>query len=462
MTADGSSSNTGQSFSSSTGFSARQLALKALRSIERGAFADEVVSRQLSRANLSLADKRLLTELVYGSVRRQRTLDALIGQFGKKQAEQQPTDLRLILRLGFYQLRYLSQVPPHAAIDTSVELAKQQRLGKLSGVVNGILRQYIRRQAAGDDPLRLPEAPIARLGIRHSYPDWIIQLWQTLLPPDEVESLCEWFNQPPKIDLRVNLQRSNQAQVEAALQKADVAARPIRNLPGGLRLTQPAGAIHLLPGYSEGEWSVQDSSAQLVGHLVTPQPGELIIDACAAPGGKSTHLAELMGDVGTVWACDRAPSRLKKIQQNLDRLRLKSVQPLLCDSRTYEEFGECDRLLLDVPCSGLGTLHRHADARWQQFPESVETLVQLQRDLLLHTATWVKPGGILVYSTCTLNPAENEDQILWFLSQCPNWQIQPPPPSSPAYPFAAAKGWIKVWPHRHDMDGFFMVKLQKE
>ncbi|MEM7796886.1 MAG: 16S rRNA (cytosine(967)-C(5))-methyltransferase, partial [Cyanobacteria bacterium P01_C01_bin.118] len=384
----------------------------------------------------------------------------LIDQLGKRQADQQPADLRRILHLGFYQLRYLDHVPDHAVVDTTVQLAKQQRLGKLSGVVNGMLRQYIRLQSAGD-PLQLPDNATSALGILHSYPDWIVDAWQHLLPADEVASLCEWFNQAPKTDLRVNRLRSTVDQVLAALKDKGLRVMPHAHNPDGIRILGPTGNIRQLPGYEEGWWMVQDSSAQLVSYLVDPQPGETIIDACAAPGGKTAHLAELMGDNGRVLACDRTSSRLNKIRQNARRLQLKTIDTVMGDSRKHAEFrGIADRVLLDVPCSGLGTLHRHADARWRQTPESIAGLVTLQRELLEAAVDWVKPNGVLVYSTCTLHPDENQTLIHTFLADHPDWQIQPPEQTSPVHPFVSEQGWSHVWPHQCDMDGFFMVKLQ--
>ncbi|MEL7333895.1 MAG: transcription antitermination factor NusB, partial [Cyanobacteria bacterium J06560_2] len=275
--------------------SARQIAFEALRSIARGAFADVVIDRKLNGSTLSAQDKGLVTELVYGTVRRQRTLDALIDQFGKRKASQQQADLLQILRLGFYQLRYLTHVPNHAVVDTTVRLAKDQRLGKLSGVVNGMLRAYIRQSAptseelTASDPLQLPEDTTAKLGILHSYPDWIVRVWQSMLPKEEVVALCEHFNQAPSLDLRIDLQRHS---VEAAQQifgDAGIEVVPIEGVPSALRLTTHKGAVTQLPGYTEGWWTVQDSSAQLVSYLLDPQPGEMVIDACGAPGGKSLH-----------------------------------------------------------------------------------------------------------------------------------------------------------------------------
>jgi len=452
----------------------RQLAFQALRSIQQGAFADVAVDKVLQHNQLSSQDKALFTELVYGCVRRQRTLDVLIDQFGKKNSLQQPPDLRLILHLGLYQLRYLNQIPPSATVNTTVDLAKQNGVAGLSGVVNGMLRQYERsqpvREDGGDreelfsvDPLQLPEALVQRLGILHSYPDWIVQIWLEQFGLKETERLCQWMNQPPAIALRINPLKVSREQVEAAMAAAGVAVKRMPPLPQALQLVEHKGAIQNLPGFQEGWWMVQDGSAQLVSHFLKPQPGEIVIDACAAPGGKSVHIAELMQDQGKVWACDRTESRLEKLQQNCDRLGIHSIQIRLGDSRSIPEFeNQGDRVLLDAPCSGLGTLHRHADARWRQTPASVQDLVQLQTELLKQAATWVKPGGTLVYATCTLNPAENEAQVQAFLNSHPNWSLVPPALDSPASPFASSQGWLKVLPHHWGMDGFFMARFERK
>ncbi|MDX2244386.1 MAG: 16S rRNA (cytosine(967)-C(5))-methyltransferase [Leptolyngbyaceae cyanobacterium bins.302] len=453
---------------------ARQLAFLTLRAIQRGAFADVALDKMLQQNSLRAIDKRLLTELVYGTIRRQRTLDALIDQLGKKKSQQQPPDLRLILHLGLYQLCYLDQVPVSAAVNTTVELAKQNGFASLSGVVNGLLRQYVRLKdsratdaiaplpSLSFDPLILPDNPIQRLGIFYSYPDWIVENWLQQFGQTETEKLCQWMNEPPSIDLRVNRLQATVEQVETALHQVGVQTQRISFLPYALRLGNHVGSIQALPGFAMGWWVVQDGSAQLVSYLLDPQPGEVIMDACAAPGGKTTHIAELISDRGTVWACDKTPSRLKKLEQNCDRLHLQSIRIQTGDSRRLSQFqNRADRVLLDAPCSGLGTLNRHADARWRQTPESVAQLAQLQTELLNQVESWVKPDGVLVYATCTLHPVENEHQIDRFLNTHPNWQIMPPDSNSVAAPFATQEGWCKVLPHQHQMDGFFMARLEK-
>ncbi|NEP46618.1 MAG: 16S rRNA (cytosine(967)-C(5))-methyltransferase, partial [Okeania sp. SIO2H7] len=239
-----------------------------------------------------------------------------------------------------------------------------------------------------------------------------------------------------------------------------VAVSELPPLPFALKLTGAVGNIKNLPGFNEGWWTVQDSSAQLVTYLLNPQPGEIVIDACAAPGGKTTHIVELMGDKGEVWAGDRSSSRLKKLRQNIARLELNSISVVEGDCREWSRFvGRGDRVLLDVPCSGLGTLHRRADARWRQTPENVRELASLQRELLEVASTWVKSGGVLVYATCTIHPWENDRVIEDFLASHSCWKVEPPPADFMVSP--EAEGWVKVWPHRYNLDGFFMVCLRR-
>lgn len=439
---------------------ARQATFNALQRIyQKDDYTDLALDSVLRKHEISTRDRSLATELVYGIVRRQRTLDHLIDTFGKKKASQQPPHLRIILHLGFYQLRYLTQIPPSAAVNTSVELAKSNGLKKLSGVVNGMLRQYIRLTEKGKDPLTLPNNPISRLGILHSFPDWMIQMWIEQLGLEETEKLCEWFNSPPSLDLRVNPLRTSIDEVESKLITAGVNVSRLPLLSQALRITGGAGNITKLPGFVEGEWTIQDSSAQLVSHVLNPQPGEVVIDACAAPGGKTTHIAELMGDEGKIWACDRAKKRLTKVEENAKRLQLHSIATRCGDIRHYTDFtGIAHKVLVDAPCSGLGTLHKRPDLRWRQTEENTQELSQLQRELLEQAATWVQPKGVLLYSTCTLNEVENEDVIQSFLSSHPEWEIMPP---SPTTAFTTESNYLKILPHQHDMDGFFIAKLYK-
>ena len=444
--------------------SARQLAFEVLKDIfDNRAYTDIALERCLAKHQLpKAADKRLVSQLVYGIVRSKRTLDSLINQLATKKASQQPLHLRIILYLGLYQLRYLDKIPPAAAVNTSVELAKHNGLRKLAGVVNGILRNYA-RQAQSQDPLKLPTDLIPKLGVKYSFPDWIVKIFLSQLNQSEVESWLDWYNQPATLDVRVNSLQITREELQASWQKQGFKSVKLPYLPHGLRLTNSVGNITQLPGFSSGYFSIQDSSAQLVSYILAPQPGETIIDACAAPGGKATHLAELMQNQGTVWACDRLASRLVKIKENSERLKLNVIKIVEGDSSSLHQFqGIADRVLVDAPCSGLGTLHKRPDIRWQQKPEKIAELTKLQLAILTNAATWVKDGGILVYATCTLNPAENEDIIKSFLQTHSNWQIVTIPHKLRQHFWLTSEGMIKIFPHRHQMDGFFIASLTKK
>jgi 16S rRNA (cytosine967-C5)-methyltransferase len=438
---------------------ARPLALHTLIAVHKGAFTDAAIDRTHNQHTLPEVDRRFLTELVYGCVRRMRTLDALIDQLAKKPAQKQPPELRAILHLGLYQLRYLNHIPPSAAVNTTVGLAKDNKFSGLSGFVNGLLRQYL-RLSEQQDPLQLPPDPIQRLGVLHSYPDWIVETWVNEIGLEQTEELCMTLNKPPTLDLRLNPLQCDRPTVQKALQEKGIESQPLPNLPQSLRLLTPPGSIRNLPGYSEGWWVVQEASAQLVSHVVNPHPGALVLDLCAAPGGKSTHLAELMQGQGKIWACDRTASRLRKVQQNCDRLQIEIVETCLTDSRILPpDLPAADYVLLDAPCSGLGTLHRHADARWRQTPATVQELAQLQRELLVSAAEKTKPGGVLVYSTCTLHPSENQNAIADFLEGQSDWNLETPTGSASA--FFSGEGMLTLWPHLSAMDGFFIARLRK-
>ena len=434
------------------GLAPRQLAWQVLLAVGAGAYADVALERELQRHPLEGADRALATELAYGTIRQRRLLDAWLDALGKVPAARQPPKLRWLLHLGLYQLLFSSRVPASAAVSTTVELAKRGKLGRLAPVANGLLRACGRRRAeAGPEPWDglgpLPSDPAASYGLRHSLPAWLAELALQWPDPEAFGLAC---NQPPALDLRLNLLRTTPAGALEAFTAAGIEAAPLPDLPGGLTLLGRSGELRALPGYAEGHWCVQDRAAQAVGLLLDPQPGERILDACAAPGGKSTHLAELMGNEGEVWAVDRSEGRLRRVGVNAARLGLQCIHTLAADATALaaekpEWLGWFDRILLDAPCSGLGTLARHADARWRISPETITELVPLQRALLESLLPLLKPGGQLVYATCTVHPAENGQLLAGFLADHPGWQLQ--------------QSWQR-WPAASGGDGFFAARLQ--
>ena len=337
------------------GLAPRQLAWQVLLAVGAGAYADLALERELQRHPLEGADRALATELAYGAIRQRRLLDGWLDALGKVPAARQPPKLRWLLHLGLYQLLFSTRVPASAAVSTSVELAKQGGLGRLAPVVNGLLRACGRRRAGAkpepwDGLGPLPADPAGSLALRHSLPAWLAELAMQWPEPELFAAAC---NQPPALDLRVNPLRTSRAAVLEAFAAAGLEAAPLPELANGLTLRGRSGELRHLPGYGEGHWCVQDRSAQAVGLLLDPQPGERILDACAAPGGKSTHLAELIGDQGEVWAVDRSEGRLRRVGVNAARLGLVSIHTLVADAielaaEKPEWCGWFDHILLDA------------------------------------------------------------------------------------------------------------------
>jgi len=474
------------------GLAPRQVAWQVLQAVAAGAYADGALERELQRQPLTGQDRALATELAYGAIRQRRLLDAWLDQLGKVPAERQPPKLRWLLHLGLYQLLASDRVPASAAVSTSVELAKRGGLARLAPVVNGLLRSFLRQQEAGGG-LVLSADPALALAQRQSLPDWLAQALLTWLQAPQAEAFAVACNQPPNLDLRCNPLRGSRDQLLADLRAAGVAAEPLAGLPQGLVLGGRSGDLRQLPGYTEGRWCVQDRSAQRIAPLLDPQPGERILDACAAPGGKSTHLAELMGDRGEVVALDRSAARLQRVGRNLERLGLTCIQTRVGDgthlagrpeptpSQAGDEPGASppgpgagdddwwqggfDRILVDAPCSGLGTLARHADARWRVGPAAIDDLVLLQRQLLEGLAPLLRPGGRLVYATCTVHPRENGELIAAFLAAHPHWRLleswQLWPGQGPAGEAAGPQGQAPgAGGDPTGGDGFFAAALQ--
>ena len=439
------------------GLAPRRLAWQVLQAVAAGAYADGALERELGRTPLAPVDRGLATELAYGAIRQRRLLDAWLDQLGKVPAERQPPKLRWLLHIGLYQLLASDRVPPSAAVSTTVELAKRGGLARLAPVANGLLRAFLRRREAGDTlPLTPAQSadPVLSLGVRHSLPDWLTRELLQWLPPERAEAFGSACNSPPSLDLRVNRLRSSPAAVQAALAGAGVEAIAIEGLPAGLTLKGRSGDLSRLPGFAEGYWCVQDRAAQRIAPLLDPQPGERILDACAAPGGKSTHLAELMGDQGLVLALDRGEARVRRVSRNAERLGLGSIAVQHGDATALVQEqpdlrASFDRILVDAPCSGLGTLARHADARWRIDPSSIDELVLLQRQLLDGLLPLLKPHGRLVYATCTVHPRENGQLIDAVLADHPELQLQ--------------QSW-QLWPGEvaGAGDGFYAALLQQQ
>jgi 16S rRNA (cytosine967-C5)-methyltransferase len=389
------------------------------------AWVGDVLDRHVTDSGLSPADRRLVTQIVLGVVRRRATLDAVLRPHVSRPFHEVQQPLVDLLRVGAYQLLFLTQVPPHAAVHETVSAT----LGPARGFVNAVLRRvadavtadYGREPAADAVPLDdrhryrrlakplLPDPaaePAKYLAAAFSWPRWLADRWLGRHGFAECCRLGFWFNAPPPLWLRVNKTQLPREAYRLALQAAGIDAEPGPH-PQSLRLPDPPPVRHL-PGYDAGEFCVQDLTSQAVAAAVAPQPGWRVLDLCGAPGGKATHLAELMGDRGEVVACDVDPGRLATVTTLCQRLRLTCVTPHLLDRRDPRPPpGPLQAALVDAPCSNTGVLGRRPEARWRLHPSEFPDLIRLQTRLLLTAVERVRPGGVVVYSTCSVEPDEN-------------------------------------------------------
>lgn len=423
--------------------------------------ADDLIDQQLSRGQLLGPDRGLFSELVFGVLRHQATLDHYLAQLVDQPLPKLQLPVLLLLRLGLYQLRYLDRVPSHAAVHESVELAKRL-CPKASGLVNGVLRAAQRRS----DSLTLPDRdanPAAWLAAAYSLPDWLAAQWLQQFPLEEATALAAASLNPPLLTLRTNTLRSTRQELLALFAAQGIAAEPCRYVPEGIQLLERC-FVPDLPGFGEGLFAVQDQASQLVAHLLGPQPGETVLDVCAAPGGKATHLAQLMHDQGRLVATDLNQRKVRKIEQNAGRLGNGCLQAEVADALQpgYQQGRQFDRILLDAPCSGLGVIRRNPEAKWRLQPADFTRFTERQRQLLQQVAPLVRPGGVLVYATCSTSPQEDEAVVEEFLSCHPQFVIENGAQVLPAWgELFTPAGNLRTWPHRQGCDGFFSARLKR-
>jgi 16S rRNA (cytosine967-C5)-methyltransferase len=388
------------------------------RVFERGAYADRALAAEAERARLEPRERALAMRLAYGAVQRVRTLDHVAGELAERPPGRLDAPTRAALRLGLLQLLFLDGIAPHAAVSESVELAKSGSPGG-ARLVNAVLRR-----ATAEGRPELPDATPAQAALAHSVPDWLAAMWWHELGAAEARALLRVVNDPPEHALRVN------ALVASDL--ADVPARPAPEPPEALVLTGTWDAFGS-PHWRAGAVFPQSRASMLTARALDPQPGERVLDLCAAPGGKATHLAALMGDRGEVVAVERHAGRAAALRRTAARMRTGSVRVEVADAAAFSTRTPFDRVLVDPPCSGLGTLQSRPDLRWRMAPERIAPLAALQRRILSAGERALAPGGTLVYSVCTLSRAEE-----------------------PARPWSSVR---RLLPHRDGTDGFVIARL---
>ena len=422
---------------------------------------DEAFVGKLTIDDADARTRRQARELVAGVTRQRRWLDFVLGEAYHGDYDSIEHRLREILRLGLYELLFQS-TPTHAAVDEYVELAKQALRPGAGNLVNGVLRtidrdrEYIPNPDTGDNA--------EDLAIRYSHPTWMVRRWLERFGLDETTELLRSNNQRPMYSVRVNPLQTSREKIEEWLDEHGVVNVESPYLDGHLRLKRLQSLIEegLL---DDGDVAVQDESAGLVVQLLNPQPGETLIDGCAAPGGKTTHAAGLMNGEGTIYAIDRNEQRLERVAEAVETQGVSGmVQTETADLREWAEQPDppqADRVLLDVPCTGLGVLAKRADLRWRRSPEDLEEMAGLQEALLTTAARLVLPGGILVYSTCTIEPEENEHQIDAFLARNEDFELE----SAAGYvpdEMVSEEGFLITLPHQHRTDGAFAARLRRQ
>lgn len=436
----------------------RQVAIKILKRIEEtNAYADITIDNELSRSNLSSLDKAFVNEIVNGTIRWRGHLDWLIRQFYQGEINKCPTLIKYILQVSLYQLIYLDKVPAYAAINEGVALAKQFAGNYWAGKVNAILRTFLRKK----DHINYPAIDTDVAGyvaIKYSHPRWIVERWIDRYGIEETQRLCEANNKTPDFSIRVNQLKVTQRNIQHILKQFGIDTIPSVYLVEFLKTSHLPELTNFEP-FQKGLFSIQDESAGLVAHLIDPKPGEIIIDLCAAPGGKTTHLAEICQNQCRILAVDKNFNRLLLLRQNIRRLNLSNIY-LLNANATQLAGINVDKVLIDAPCSGLGVLAKRSDLRWKRTAEQIEQMARLQRQMLNNAATLVKKGGVLVYSTCTIEPDENEDIVNHFLADHHNFTIDNPA-NFLNEKLTFNNKYVYTFPHIHNTDGSFSVRLVK-
>ncbi|HEX4365016.1 MAG TPA: 16S rRNA (cytosine(967)-C(5))-methyltransferase RsmB [Solirubrobacteraceae bacterium] len=413
---------------------ARRVAYAVIRRVfEEDAYADRALHGEAQ--GIDPRERSLAMQLAYGTVQRRRTLDHVIEQLARPVAELDAQTVAA-LRLGLYQLMFLDGIAAHAVVGESVELAKGGRSGGHK-LVNAVLR----RAARGELPALPSDETPGGAAIAHSYPLWIVELWWERFGADETRALLRAGNERGELALRINTLRSS---VGAVANELAVATPPVATLPAGDEL--PEGLVvegafdaHAHRLWRDGAYTAQSRGSMLVARTLDPQPGERVLDLCAAPGGKTTHLAALMGNEGQIVAVERHAGRARALARTCERLGASIVEVRMADAASFAGDERFDRVLVDPPCSGLGTLQGHPDLRWRMTPAAIERLASAQRAILAAARGALAPGGRLVYSTCTLSAAENESQLAAIGLQVESERL--------------------VLPHRDRTDGFYIARL---
>lgn len=439
---------------------AREAALKIMTAVhQQGAYANVALAKELRHGQLSDMNRRFVTELVYGAVKAGGTLDWIIKKYLTRPWNKVNPLVQEILRLGTYQLRYMDKVPASAACNESVELAKKFTNLGAAKFVNGVLRTMVREPEKGNFPQGKGNATL-QLALSQQHPEWLVRRWIKEFGYEEAEKLCQFDNQQAPLTIRTNTLKTSPSELFLQLTSLGVEATRSQLVDEGYVL-ENYGSLDNLAPLQEGYCQVQDESSMLVAHVVDPQPGELVLDVCSAPGGKTTHMAALMENRGRIVACDIYDHKLQRVMENAARLGINIIDPMLKDAREIQQdfSQQADRVLVDAPCSGLGVLRRKPDSRWRKTQQLLKELPELQLEILKSGAACVKPGGILVYSTCTIAREENQAVVEKFLKDNAEFQLEH---TGSRLPVPREDAMVQLYPQRDGTDGFFIACMRRK
>lgn len=439
--------------------SARRLAYQALYDVlEKDAYANITLQSIMGKYTLKKEESHLLTELVYGVLRKYNYLLWIISQMSKQPLKKLHPSVRILLCISLYQLLYLTRIPESAAVNESVKIAKKLTHQGNVRFINGLLRNYLRQKETIVIPSET-ENPLLHDELTYCLPGWLIQRWEKEWGRDKALAIFSALNETPCMTIRVNSLKTTKEDFMKQLADNGIEAEDIPGLKEGLTIRKGASQFftHLL---SSGEAYVQSASSMVPVHVLEPKAGETVLDMCAAPGSKTTQMAEWMKNEGTIDAWDLYPHKISLIKKNAKKEGITIIHAGARDSSKPmpQVNGKYDKILLDAPCSGLGVLGHKAEIRWRRQEADLEAFPPLQQKLLTCAASYLKSGGTLVYSTCTLNRAENEDMIRWFLSEHPEFE---PVDFTLSDTQTSEHGIMTLWPDEWDSDGFFVAKLKK-
>lgn len=424
----------------------------------QGAYTNIAINKYLRQHQLSDLDRRLMTELVYGTVKALGTVDWYLKQVVDRPLERLEDKVLQVLRSAVYQLFYMERIPASAACNEAVKLARSYSNEGSAKFVNGVLRNLLRKK----DELVFPnpeEDDLEYLALKYYHPKWLLKRWLGVFGKEGTVKLCEFDNSPAPVCLRVNTLVTDQEALMTALTEAGAEVRASAWSDDGI-VCEKLPALGEMLKKLERDFYVQDESSMLVADVLGPEPGQKVLDMCSAPGGKTTHIAQLMDNEGSIIACDIHAHKLELIRDNAQRLGIKIIEPTLKDATVYQpEWREqFDRVLVDAPCSGLGVLRRRAEARWRESKKNLQEFPPLQLRILENACRYVKPEGTLVYSTCTVEYSENHYLVQKFLEKHPEWEY-----AGVRHPLTGEKlEELQLLPQVDGIDGFYICALKKK